>query len=82
MKRVAAAVFSKLSLLARNLNRKISINQNMAAHSQCVLTSGAVQHRYYCNNNGQTYCLITKKVKYIPRVFASNLAADSICVPS
>ena len=40
MKRVAAAAFSRLSLLTRNFNRKISVNQNMAAHSRCLLTSG------------------------------------------
>ena len=46
--RVSMAAFSRLSLLTRNFNRKISINQNMATHSQCLLMSGAVQRRYYC----------------------------------
>ena len=48
MKRVAVATFNMLLLLTRNFNRKISINQNMSAHSLCLLMSGAVQCRYYC----------------------------------
>jgi len=42
MKRVAVAAF------IGNSSRKISVNRNMAAHSRCLLMSGAVHRRYYC----------------------------------
>ena len=60
MKRVDVAMFNRLSLLTRNLNRKISVNQNMAAHSGCLLMSGAVQRRSHCNERNiiQNVCLI------------------------
>ena len=46
MKRVATAAFSRFSLLTRNFSWRISVNQNIATHSQCLLMLGAVQHSY------------------------------------
>ena len=47
MKRVDAVTFSRWPLLAKNFSWKISVYRNIAAHSRCLLMSGAVHHRYY-----------------------------------
>ena len=57
MKRVAAAMFSRLLFLPRNFNRKISINQNMATHSQCLLMSGLYNAgSTVLVKNGKSFC--------------------------
>ena len=45
--RVAAAAFTRFSLLAGNFFWKMSINRNVAAHPTCLLIAGAVHRRYY-----------------------------------